>query len=116
MFFKKIFKPKIERSKLEELRKIAFKFDNQIFTESNHDFMYDELDKFNKLANSYIKQTNKVVCKDLCQLQISHQKRGLHRDYIIESEEKNNRIPSPYFFEMMIKVIDFILEKHEVKE
>ncbi|WP_375561140.1 hypothetical protein ACE193_00875 [Bernardetia sp. OM2101] len=115
MFLRKIFKPKIKREKLEELRKIAFKFDNQIFTESNHDFVYDELDKFNKLANSYIKQTNKVVCKDLCHLQISYQKRGLDRD-VLKNEEKNNRIPSPYFFETMIKVIDFILEKYEVKE
>lgn len=115
MLFKKIFKPKIKREKLEELRKIAFKFDNQIFTESNHDFLYDELDKFNNLANSYIKQTHKVVCKDLCQLQISHQKRDLDRD-VLENEEKNNRISSTYFFETMIKVIDFILEKHEVKE
>ncbi|WP_338814136.1 hypothetical protein V9L05_01710 [Bernardetia sp. Wsw4-3y2] len=116
MFFKKIFtRPKIEREKLEVLKEIASKFENQIFTESNYDFMYDELKRFNSLANVYIKQTNKVVCKDLCMLQIAHQKRGLDRD-VLENEEENNRIPSQYFFETMIKVIDFILLKYEVKE
>jgi hypothetical protein len=36
------------------LKKIVFKFDNQAFIESNYDFLYDELERFNALAISYI--------------------------------------------------------------
>ncbi len=108
MFFKKIFKPKIEQEKLEELKEIAFKFDNQVFTESNYDFLHDEVEKFNALAINYVPTL-------IYSLQIAQQKRDLNRD-VLGSEEKNSRKFSQYLFEEMIKVIDFILEKYEVKE
>lgn len=105
MLFKKIFKPKIEREKLDELRKIAFKFDNQAFTEDNYDFLYDELERFK--AINYAPTL-------IYSLQIAQQKRDLNRD-VIESEEKNSRNFSQYFFEEMTKVIDFILSKYQIR-
>ncbi|WP_338791223.1 hypothetical protein [Bernardetia sp. MNP-M8] len=114
MFFKKIFKPKIERDKLEALKEIAYKFDNQIFTESNYDFLYNELEKFNVLAIKYITQ-NSYILSGMCTLHIIQQKQELNKD-VLEREGKNNDFFCQYIFQSMIKVIDFILLKHEIKE
>lgn len=109
MFLKKLFtKPKIQKEKLEMLKEIAAKFENQIFTENNYDFLYDELEKFNGLAINYVPTL-------IYFLQIAQQKRNLNRN-VVEREEKINRNFCQSIFKDMNKVIDFILSKYEVKE
>ena len=90
------------------LKEIATKFENQIFTESNYEFLYDELEKFNGLAINYAPAL-------IYSLQIVQQKRDLNRN-MVEREEKINRNFCQSIFEDMNKVIDFILSKYEVKE